>query len=138
VEGRDCDAAGLDAPVLLTPGWVARLFGVDAKTVTRSARGGRLPSLKTLGVTAATRSARSERSLAQTSGFARTSCTESVDGVAIFLSVGQCRVTDWRRRLPNVKPRPIDPPSTSGAPVSTAAGSRSSFTGVLTTPWIAT
>jgi excisionase family DNA binding protein len=37
------------APALLTPGEVARLFGVDAKTVTRWARAGQLPSLKTLG-----------------------------------------------------------------------------------------
>lgn len=34
---------------LLTPGEVARLFRVDAKTVTRWAAKGRLPSIKTPG-----------------------------------------------------------------------------------------
>jgi excisionase family DNA binding protein len=34
---------------LLTPGEVARLFRVDAKTVTRWARSGKLPFIKTLG-----------------------------------------------------------------------------------------
>lgn len=34
---------------LLTPGEVARRFGVDPKTVTRWARGGKLNPLRTLG-----------------------------------------------------------------------------------------
>ena len=34
---------------LLTPGEVAALFRVDPKTVTRWAKQGRLPSLRTLG-----------------------------------------------------------------------------------------
>ena len=40
-------AEGADA--LLTPGEVARLFGVDPKTVTRWARVGKLNPLRTLG-----------------------------------------------------------------------------------------
>lgn len=34
---------------LLTPGEVARLFGVDPKTVTAWARSGKIPSIKTPG-----------------------------------------------------------------------------------------
>ena len=34
---------------LLTPGEVARLFGVDPKTVTRWASGGKLTAMRTLG-----------------------------------------------------------------------------------------
>jgi excisionase family DNA binding protein len=34
---------------LLTPGEVARLFGVDPKTVTRWAQAGKLEALRTLG-----------------------------------------------------------------------------------------
>lgn len=39
----------LDAPALLTPSEVAQLFAVDAKTVTRWARNGRLGYVRTLG-----------------------------------------------------------------------------------------
>lgn len=38
-----------DREVLLTPGQVAGLFGVDPKTVTRWARAGRLTTVRTLG-----------------------------------------------------------------------------------------
>jgi excisionase family DNA binding protein len=34
---------------LLTPGEVAEMFGVDTATVTRWARSGRLPAVRTLG-----------------------------------------------------------------------------------------
>lgn len=37
------------ASELLTPSEVARLFGVDAKTVTRWATDGKLPCIRTLG-----------------------------------------------------------------------------------------
>lgn len=37
------------AEVLLTPAEVAALFRVDPKTVTRWARAGKLPSIRTLG-----------------------------------------------------------------------------------------
>lgn len=37
------------ASELLTPSEVARLFGVDAKTVTRWANDGKLPCIRTLG-----------------------------------------------------------------------------------------
>lgn len=40
---------GKDADELLTPGEVARLFGVDPKTVTRWASAGKLSPLRTLG-----------------------------------------------------------------------------------------
>lgn len=42
-------AAGPAGRHLLTPGEVAELFGVDPKTVTRWARTGRLPAVRTLG-----------------------------------------------------------------------------------------
>lgn len=42
------DAAAADG-ALLTPGEVAALFRVDAKTVTRWARAGKLSSIRTLG-----------------------------------------------------------------------------------------
>lgn len=38
-----------EQPELLTPGEVARLFGVDPKTVTRWATAGKLSALRTLG-----------------------------------------------------------------------------------------
>jgi excisionase family DNA binding protein len=38
-----------EAPRLLTPGEVARLFRVDVRTVTRWANAGRLTSIRTLG-----------------------------------------------------------------------------------------
>lgn len=51
VDGRgssvpDRDSAGQE---LLTPGEVAKLFGVDPKTVARWASKGRLPTVRTLG-----------------------------------------------------------------------------------------
>lgn len=45
--GRTTDAS--DAAELLTPGEVAKLFGVDPKTVSRWADAGRLRALRTLG-----------------------------------------------------------------------------------------
>lgn len=39
----------IDGDRLLSPGEVARLFGVDPKTVTRWATRGALPSIRTLG-----------------------------------------------------------------------------------------
>ncbi|MBB2987873.1 BldC family transcriptional regulator [Terracoccus luteus] len=39
----------IDAPRLLTPGEVARIFRVDPKTVSRWAKEGRLTELRTLG-----------------------------------------------------------------------------------------
>ncbi len=42
-------AAGEPPPALLTPGEVASMFGVDAKTVSRWARDGRLTCYRTLG-----------------------------------------------------------------------------------------
>lgn len=38
-----------DAPELLTPAEVARMFRVDAKTVTRWAKQGKLDAIRTLG-----------------------------------------------------------------------------------------
>lgn len=38
-----------DAPELLTPSEVARLFRVDPKTVTRWAKNGKLSTIRTLG-----------------------------------------------------------------------------------------
>lgn len=38
-----------ESPELLTPGEVARLFGVDPKTVTRWAAAGKLTARRTLG-----------------------------------------------------------------------------------------
>jgi excisionase family DNA binding protein len=39
----------MGTPALLTPGEVARLFRVDPKTVSRWARDGRIPSIRTPG-----------------------------------------------------------------------------------------
>lgn len=47
---HDADQSAPDQPdELLTPGQVARLFGVDPKTVTRWASAGKLTALHTLG-----------------------------------------------------------------------------------------
>lgn len=43
------DSAARDQEQLLTPGEVAKLFGVDPKTVTRWASAGKLSPLRTLG-----------------------------------------------------------------------------------------
>lgn len=42
-------ATKITAPDLLTPAEVAQLFRVDAKTVSRWAKDGKLPSIRTLG-----------------------------------------------------------------------------------------
>lgn len=47
--GRTADGNGADVDKLLTPGEVARLFGVDPKTVSRWADNGKLDALRTLG-----------------------------------------------------------------------------------------
>lgn len=39
----------IQGPELLTPGEVAQLFRVDPKTVSRWAKSGKLPSIRTLG-----------------------------------------------------------------------------------------
>jgi excisionase family DNA binding protein len=39
----------MDDDKLMTPGEVAKLFGVDPKTLTRWANEGKIPSLRTLG-----------------------------------------------------------------------------------------
>lgn len=41
--------AGVENDALLTPGEVARLLHVDPKTVTRWAKTGKLPAIRTLG-----------------------------------------------------------------------------------------
>ena len=43
------DGANVDEDELMAPGEVARLFGVDPKTVTRWASAGKLSPLRTLG-----------------------------------------------------------------------------------------
>jgi excisionase family DNA binding protein len=48
--GRMTEPRDLDAPdALLTPAEVAALFRVNPKTVTRWARAGKLPAIRTLG-----------------------------------------------------------------------------------------
>ncbi len=46
---RTADGPGADVDALLTPGEVARLFGVDPKTVSRWADSGKLDAMRTLG-----------------------------------------------------------------------------------------
>lgn len=46
---RTADGNGADVAQLLTPGEVARLFGVDPKTVSRWADNGKIDALRTLG-----------------------------------------------------------------------------------------
>lgn len=43
------ETVGLPSGELLTPGEVAKLFRVDPKTVTRWAKAGKLPAIRTLG-----------------------------------------------------------------------------------------
>jgi excisionase family DNA binding protein len=47
--GASGNAPEVDHDELLTPGDVAKLFGVDPKTVTRWASAGKLTALRTLG-----------------------------------------------------------------------------------------
>lgn len=49
MDARGAQGAGPEQDELLTPGEVARLFGVDPKTVTRWASAGKLSPLRTLG-----------------------------------------------------------------------------------------
>jgi excisionase family DNA binding protein len=49
VEHGALEGAGQERDDLLTPGEVAKLFGVDPKTVTRWASAGKLSPLRTLG-----------------------------------------------------------------------------------------
>jgi excisionase family DNA binding protein len=49
LEVRLMSRTHVDVEALLTPAEVAAMFGVDSATVTRWARAGRLPSVRTLG-----------------------------------------------------------------------------------------
>lgn len=65
---------------LLTPGEVARLFGVDPKTVTRWAAAGKLEALRTLGGHRRYRAAEVHRLLDQRSGRPATNGNGNGDG----------------------------------------------------------